>query len=659
MPLKDHLPVIDDRSYDTLVAEARSRIPRYTPEWTNHNETDPGIIMVELFAWLTEMQIFRLAQVPELNYLKFLELIGIELEPAKAATAKLTFSVLPTFSKASTIVPAKTQISTEQPGDDGQIIFETDKALPVIRARLQNLLADDGFNFRDLSNDNLDSSVSFQPFGPAAVRDNSFMLGFDEELPETTIHLTVWVPISENNVVVGQCFSTPKIINTTKLVWEYWNGREWAALTQLKDESSALTRSGDILLKGPSTGLMVAKTFGEIDTPRYWIRLRIDSSGYETPPAIIAIRPNTVNVTQAETFEFEAVGGSNGEIDQQLRLRHSPVIAGSLLLEVDEGAGYEQWQEVADFFGSAGVDPHYVLNRATGEIRFGDGTNGRVPVANARNRRNIRAVNYRAGGGKRGNVGVGKINTLLDSLNGIEANAITNLFVAAGGADEESLDAAIKRAPQAMKSRDRAVTAEDYEELAMRSTNIARARALPLYHPNYPGIDVPGVVTVVVVPDTDSPAPVPSEGTVQTVCAYLNERRLLTSELYVMGPTYQTVVVRVELVVEETADLAEIKAMTMDSLELYFHPITGGEASDPSKDVNDPGRSGGGWPFGGNIYYSLLYRRLLFEGVKRIISLVIEVDGDEYPECQDVPIGVGILLTNGNHEVQVDYEVNA
>jgi predicted phage baseplate assembly protein len=658
VPLQDHLPVIDDRSYDSIVNEVRSRIPRYTPEWTNLNETDPGMIVMELFAWLTEMQIFRLSQVPKLHYLKFLELVGIELEPAKAATAKLTLQVSSGFSQATVMVPAKTQFSSSEPDEDGRIIFEADRAMSIIRAQLVNLLADDGFNYRDLSNDNLDTSASFQPFGPAAVRDNSFMLGFDEELPETTINLTVWTPVVENQRVVSRCYSEVEQVNTTKLSWEYWNGREWAALTLLKDDSTALTRSGDIQLKGPKTGLMVAQAFGDIATPRYWIRLRIDASGYEQAPKILAIRSNSISVTQAETYEYESLGGSNGEIDQLLRLRNAPVIAGSLVLQVDEGAGFESWEEKPDLFGSGGDAPHYVLNRATGEIRFGDGSNGRVPVANANNRNNVRALIYRAGGGKRGNLGAGKITRLMDSVKGIDANQVSNLFAAAGGDDEQSLDETIKRAPHTLKSGDRAVTAEDYQELALRATNIARAVALPLYHPDYPGIDVPGVVTVMVVPDIDGEAPVPSEGTVQTVCAYLNQRRLLTSELYVMGPSYKTVVVRAQLVADDNADLAEIKSRALDSLQLYFHPILGGENSDPDKPADHAERSGGGWPFGGDIYYSLLYRRLLFSGVKRIISLHIEVDGEVYPDCQDVPVDVGILLSNGEHDIQVDYEVN-
>ena len=99
MPIKDLVPVIDDRTYADLVAEARTRIPRYTPEWTDLNESDPGITLVELFAWMTELLVYRLGKVPQLNYLKFLELIGIELTPARPAIAEITFAVQKTFTE--------------------------------------------------------------------------------------------------------------------------------------------------------------------------------------------------------------------------------------------------------------------------------------------------------------------------------------------------------------------------------------------------------------------------------------------------------------------------------------------------------------------------------------------------------------------------------
>lgn len=70
---------LDDITFEELVKEAKSLIPVYTSEWTNHNPSDPGITLVELFAWLCEMIIYRIDQIPEKNYLRFLNLLGIQL----------------------------------------------------------------------------------------------------------------------------------------------------------------------------------------------------------------------------------------------------------------------------------------------------------------------------------------------------------------------------------------------------------------------------------------------------------------------------------------------------------------------------------------------------------------------------------------------------
>jgi hypothetical protein len=84
MPLQ--LPTLDDRNFEQLLLEAQARIPGYTPEWTNHGiESDPGITIVELFAFLTESFLYRLNRFPERNRLKFLQLLGIPLQPAAAA----------------------------------------------------------------------------------------------------------------------------------------------------------------------------------------------------------------------------------------------------------------------------------------------------------------------------------------------------------------------------------------------------------------------------------------------------------------------------------------------------------------------------------------------------------------------------------------------
>src|ERR1044071_8799065 len=108
MPLDLYVPTIDDRRFDDIKAEVRTRIARYTPEWnpvwTDVNDNDPGIILADLFAWMTDMLLYRMGKVPALNYLKFLELLGIKLQPAEPAHAEITFPVLPNAPDAKVIV---------------------------------------------------------------------------------------------------------------------------------------------------------------------------------------------------------------------------------------------------------------------------------------------------------------------------------------------------------------------------------------------------------------------------------------------------------------------------------------------------------------------------------------------------------------------------
>jgi predicted phage baseplate assembly protein len=133
MPLQ--APNIDNRSFSDILAEARTRIPRYTPEWTDLNDNDPGIALVQLFAWMTDMLIFRMNQVPELNYIKFLQLLGIELRPAEPARTELTFPLTKTQPEQTVVVPKGTQVASAGATGDEPVIFETDESLIALATR--------------------------------------------------------------------------------------------------------------------------------------------------------------------------------------------------------------------------------------------------------------------------------------------------------------------------------------------------------------------------------------------------------------------------------------------------------------------------------------------------------------------------------------------
>jgi predicted phage baseplate assembly protein len=373
---------------------------------------------------------------------------------------------------------------------------------------------------------------------------------------------------------------------------------------------------------------------------------------YERAPRLEKVLVNTVPATAAVTVRDEVLGGTDGRQNQTARLATAPVVerpggAPPLVLEIDEGSGFAPWTEVPALYDSEPDDPHYVLDPATGDIRFGDGHHGRIPVANPQNREaNLVAREYRAGGGLRGNVAAGGLTELQTSIDGVES--VTNVRPATGGADLESLDDAKLRAPRELRNKDRAVTSQDFEDLAQATpgARVRRAHAMPRSDPRFPGVDVPGAVTIVVVPDGDTPAPMPAPSTLQAVCAHLDAHRLLTTEVHVVPPQYISVRVLADVIARPAADLAEVRRLAEERLDRWLHPLTGGD-------------DGLGWEFGRDISYSQIYRQVLeVPGVDRIRDggLFVVVDGDRQPFCRDVAVPEGALLYTVGHRIDVAYE---
>lgn len=653
MALRDHLPVIDDRRYTDIVAEARTRIPRYTPEWTDLNENEPGMAIVELFGWMSELLIYRLGKVPQLNYLKFLELLGIELTPARPATVELAFPMLPTFAEPYVLVPRHTQVGAEVPGEDQPVVFETERALVALAARLDIVQSDNGFEISDLSALDAGAEAGYRPFGATPRIGSALLLGFDSTLdfPAVPIDLMVWLTTRRRRgpLIVQAGLAMPPPVT---LRWEAWDGKTWRHLDTLQDDTAGFTRSGHVVLAAPAKHLLQRDRMGKLTAQRYWLRVRLISGDYQIAPTILAIRTNTVTALQAESVDAEILGRSDGRPNQAYSLGNTPVIDATLAVEVDEGEGFVPWREVGDFFASGPDDTHYALNRTTGEVRFGDGRNGHIPVANPNRPANLVARRYRFGGGARGNVARGLVSSLRGAVGGIDAGRIANLFAAYGGANEETFDAVKARAAQSLKSNERAVTAGDFELHAIAAGGVARARALPLHHPGFPDLPIPGTVSVIVLPlpdAPDDPAPMPTEGTLRHVCAALDARRLATTELFAIAPRYREIIVTATLIVADDADLGQVKQAALSSLQRYFHPLTGGEDSTTEA-------PGSGWPFGGSVHYSLVMRRLLLDGVRRVHELAFTLDGETIEPCRDAAVAADVLLRSGAHDISVRYE---
>ena len=659
MPLD--APNLDDRTYADIVEGAFRLIPRFAPEWTDRNDSDPGVAITRLFAWMTELTLFRLNQVPERAYVKFLQMVGIERIPPAAARAVLQF--VPARTDISeTWVPQGTQAAA--PADsEGPVLFETLAPLAVLGTALASIQVWDGFSSALVTPRAQAAGQWFHAFGPRAEVDAALMLGFAGPAAMTggTIDLYVRLretadapaPVDRGDPALEDALPPP-----AKLVWEYWDLAQWQTLVLVRDGTGGFTRSGHVQLRGPGGGARLA-ILGDEPQPRYWLRCRVANNGWEKAPALDAVLINCVDAIQASSQANEVLGRSDGTPDQVFALATRPVLPlampesaigdggtpvniTALRLEVDEGTGFLPWQEVADFHASGPDDPHFTLNRATGIIGFGDGKQGRIPAVftPAGARGNIVARRYLSGGGRRGNLAAGAIATLQSFVPGV--SSVANPYPATGGAEEETTDNAKRRAAATIAANGRAVTAEDFELRAIEA-GARRAKALALTHPRYPGVSIPGSVTVIVVPDGDAPNPMPSATTLASVAASLDRTRLVTTEIHVVAPIYNSVSVEADILIRRTADPQTVLAAMEGALNAFLHPLTGG-------------RDGAGWPFGGAIYFSDVYRLIVdLPEVVRIVDgqLGLRINGELAPFCRDVAICPGELVYALAHKLNL------
>jgi predicted phage baseplate assembly protein len=638
MPLE--APVLDRRRFEEIFEQARLRIPRYTPEWRDWNESDPGITLLQLFAWLTELQLYELNRVPDRSYIKFLQLLGLELRPAQPARADLTFTPRPNAPVQG--VPERTRVAAAPPDGGPPLTFETEKGLSLARLPLTDVQVFDSGAFTAVTAANDAPGTTYRPLGWAPQVGNALYLGFSQTNPPTSEpffpdewRLRVFLPpaarsgLTQNATEAEQPPAPP-----VRLVWEYLPAPDAAAWRQLRtfeDETAALTRDGYLVLEGPAS--VAPLTLGDVEEERYWVRGRLEAGTYPggAEPEIDTMRPNTVPAQNLATVHDEPVGVSEGHPDQIFRLRRTPVRADTLDLRVlvpgsDEA---ERWTMVDDLLGSGPEDTHYTLNANSGEIRTGNRRHGQIPPAGAE----LLAVEYRFGGGRAGNVSAGAIDAPLDALPGVEA--VINERAAVGGSDEQDVEDLKARAPSVLRHRNRAVTPDDFTELALSAGGVAKATAIALAHPDHPGVEVPGAVTVVVVPDNDDYPPEPSPELIRHVCRYLNRHRLVTTELYVKRPAYQSISVHARVAMEPYAASDAVERAVVVAIDGALHPL--------ARD------------FGEDLFPTSLYSVLLgVEGVSAVPSLTVFVGRAEHELSQPVVVPADGLLYGADHEITVE-----
>lgn len=543
------LPDLDDRTFDQIRGELLLRIPRYTPEWTDWNESDPGITLVEIFAWLAESIGYRLNRAPERCLLTFLEALGITPEPARPATTDLTFTVRQGTTRPIQI-PALTVVQSSVQTDQGPIVFETERGLQLMPLRLQSLqLATLGSLTATTVEDG--PVPDFSPFGADPQVGNACYLGFGPA------DVPVQFP-QELTFLVDPEAGSASAPSSARLQWEYRTsatGDRWSALATYEDGSRSFTRRGYVRIAGPRNSVPLPQ-LGKEERPMHWLRCRLAGGGYPGTAPRIGLRYNTVEAVSLSSVDNELLGLTSGRTGQVVRLAHGSVLPAKVTVRTepppDQAATQpaETWTRVRDLAESGPDDRHFTVDAITGELRFGDGQHGQVPLAGCE----IRA-DYRYGGSRLANVPRDSVTTLLTVPPGVES--VTNLRQAQGGADEETNLELRRNAASRLRGDERAVTVEDYRRLARAVGGVADATAVAQAHPDYRGVALPGCVTVAVLADVEGGQPAGPE-LLDAVEDALRDARSVGTELFVRSVRLVQVMVDVLVEVDPYASFGDV-----------------------------------------------------------------------------------------------------
>lgn len=442
--------------------------------------------------------------------------------------------------------------------------------------------------------------------------------------------------------------------------WQYFNGTSWVKVDGLSDDTLGLSEEGIVQFLIPSD-ISEVKVFGR---KRCWLRYVLTDGEKLSSIKIKGIFPNTVMAANAVSMPGEMLGSSNGKPSQVFQISKTPVLEGEHIevielepLSEDERAELQdkendvteikdeagvvtawrvRWQKTGEFTLSGPKSRHYMINRQNGEITFGDGKNGMIPP---KGQNNI-IITYRAGGGTSGNVAPGEITSLKSAISNIES--ARNMSHSAGGSSQETLDDLSVRAPHTVKTKDRAVTAEDYEWLAKEAdAGVYRSRCIRAKD---------GKIKIMVLPESEERAPVPPAQMLKNIRNYIVERSTFTvsGEIEALGPAYKIIDIGVVFKPVKIAESVAVSERLGAQIRSFFHSNSG----------NVDGR---GWDFGQDIYSSDLSARLEnIEGVDYIkdITLSYLQPGDaghiQVSGIGNIEVGENEIAGYGNITVEAE-----
>jgi predicted phage baseplate assembly protein len=643
-------PNLDDRTFQGLVDEAKRLVQARCPEWTDHNVSDPGVTLIEAFAQMVEQLIYRLNRVPDLNYVKFLELIGVELRPPSPARGRATFW-LSAPQPQPVIVRSETQVSTPRTDIHDPVVFSTVRDLKIVPCSLARcgaaLVSTDPVDHTS----QLLAGHGFSAFSAKPVPGDALLVGLSNAVPSCAVTVRMQCRVSG----IGVKPDDPP------LAWEAWTGAGWSTCDVDHDDTGGFNKDGDVVLHVPEdhqTSIIAKERAG-------WLRCRLidarpDQPTYKSPPLILGLSAFTIGGTapmmHAEVQHEETIGRSDGTPGQRFRLLRRPVIATDELgsLEVKDSDDVRTWTQVPHFAESGPEDPHFRIDAFAGEVQLGPAVRladgglqhyGAVPPRGA----TLVISTYRSGGGRRGNVRRGQVRVLKTSVPYVAR--VENREPAVGGADAETMEEAKVRGPMLLRSRGRAVTAEDFVQLTHDvAPEVARVHCSPVREDDgRDGVHVLVVPHLVVdeVGRIRRADLIPEEAVLERITRRLDRRRLVGTRILVTPPVFIGLTIVVDVHAREQLDADRVRDDVLRAMYLLLDPLHGGP-------------DGTGWPFGRSVQSHEVHAALArIPGVEMAQEVSVTlfpadpVAGSREPPVERLDLPRNGLVFSYEHQVRV------
>ena len=286
---------LDQTSFDEIVDRAKNRIVSFYPDWTDFNYHDPGITLIELFAWRKEIQQYELNHIGERHRRKYLQLLGTDVRHRAPAHCYVTAQV-----PSPCVIPEGCRL--EAVG----VIFETEERqmLPGVSITCCVGWLEDRVGYLDGHRLALEQPFQFYPFGREAKEGTCLYIGLSGPLPQgECVALTVQTDKRSGS---GRNLPGKDTIPLARLHFSYWDGSEYQPVELIREETFGFLIDGQVWFR--VNGQMKERQVG--GEKGYFLRIRLLESQYEAAPVISFLDMNTLRVQQKETVaKWMAVPG--------------------------------------------------------------------------------------------------------------------------------------------------------------------------------------------------------------------------------------------------------------------------------------------------------------------------------------------------------------